>query len=137
MQGLALVTGRRIVGVSALEALAQLAGASLAPGARVASWIDAQRGEVFSAFSAPSRAALSPSFLKFSPPAATSVISHVCPGRTGTEGATLRVYLERFEPDPARHGEAADTVLAPLAAAAAALADVPGILGRSQPSVVA
>src|SRR6202011_4835858 len=40
---------------------------------------------------------------------------------TGTEGATLRVYLERFEPDPARHGIAAATALAPLAAAAAAL----------------
>jgi tRNA threonylcarbamoyladenosine biosynthesis protein TsaB len=49
MQGLALVTGRRAVGVSALDALAQLAGADAAPGTLVASWIDAQRGEVFSA----------------------------------------------------------------------------------------
>jgi|SRR5712671_4611811 len=49
MQGLALVTGRPIVGVSALEALAQVAGATLAPGALVAAWVDAQRGEVFSA----------------------------------------------------------------------------------------
>src|SRR5215831_17702615 len=45
MQGLALVTGRRLVAVSGLEALAQLAGADAAPGARVAAWIDAQRGE--------------------------------------------------------------------------------------------
>ena len=29
---------------------------------------------------------------------------------TGTEGATLRVYLERFEPDPARHAAAPDAV---------------------------
>jgi phosphoglucomutase len=56
---------------------------------------------------------------------------------TGTEGATLRVYLERFEPDPARHHAAPDAVLAPLAAAAAALADIPGMLGRSRPDVVA
>src|SRR5438067_13667736 len=49
MQGLALVTGRRVVGVSALEALAQVASADLSPGALVAPWIDAQRGEVFSA----------------------------------------------------------------------------------------
>ncbi|MGD9614377.1 MAG: alpha-D-glucose phosphate-specific phosphoglucomutase [Alphaproteobacteria bacterium] len=56
---------------------------------------------------------------------------------TGTEGAILRVYLERFEPDPARHAAASDTVLAPLAAAAASLADIPGILGRSRPDVVA
>jgi tRNA threonylcarbamoyladenosine biosynthesis protein TsaB len=49
MQGLGLVTGRRVLGVSALEALAQIASRSLRPGALVASWIDAQRGEVFSA----------------------------------------------------------------------------------------
>lgn len=49
MQGLAVVTGRRVVGVSTLEALAQLAGAGLAAGALVGSWVDAQRGEVFSA----------------------------------------------------------------------------------------
>jgi phosphoglucomutase len=56
---------------------------------------------------------------------------------TGTEGATLRVYLERFEPDPARHTAAPAAVLVPLAAAAVALADIPGILGRSRPDVVA
>ena len=49
MQGLALVTGRPVVGVSALEAHAQIASRALAPGALVASWIDAQRGDVFSA----------------------------------------------------------------------------------------
>ena len=37
---------------------------------------------------------------------------------TGTEGATLRVYLERFEPDPARQAGDADAALAPLAAVA-------------------
>ncbi len=56
---------------------------------------------------------------------------------TGTAGATLRVYLERFEPDPAHHAAAPDAVLAPLAAAATALADIPGILGRTRPDVVA
>jgi phosphoglucomutase len=55
---------------------------------------------------------------------------------TGTEGATLRVYLERFEPDPVRHGVAADAALAPLAAAGAALAEIEAIVGRSQPSVI-
>ena len=49
IQGLAIVTGRRVVGVSALEALAQLASADVAPGTLIAAWIDAQRGEVFSA----------------------------------------------------------------------------------------
>ena len=49
MQGLALVSRRRVVGVSALEAHAQLASRELGPGALIASWIDAQRGDVFSA----------------------------------------------------------------------------------------
>src|SRR3954469_22922265 len=49
VQGLALVTARRIVGVSTLEALAQIASTRLAAGALVGAWVDAQRGEVFSA----------------------------------------------------------------------------------------
>lgn len=56
---------------------------------------------------------------------------------TGTEGATLRVYLERFEPDRARHALAADAALTPLAAAAAAIANIAEITGRTAPSVVA
>jgi phosphoglucomutase len=55
---------------------------------------------------------------------------------TGTEGATLRVYLERFEADAAQQGLAASVALAPLAAAGAALADIENITGRKQPSVV-
>jgi len=49
MQGLALVNRRPIAPVSALEAHAQLASRSAGAGALVACWIDAQRGEVFSA----------------------------------------------------------------------------------------
>ncbi len=56
---------------------------------------------------------------------------------TGTEGATLRVYLERFEADPARHATLPATALAGLAATAASVADIEGMLGRSQPTVVA
>jgi tRNA threonylcarbamoyladenosine biosynthesis protein TsaB len=48
MQGLALVNNRRVVGVSALEAHAQLASRDLGAGSIVACWIDAQRGDVFS-----------------------------------------------------------------------------------------
>jgi phosphoglucomutase len=55
---------------------------------------------------------------------------------TGTEGATLRVYLERFEPDPTRHVLAASVALAPLATAGATLADIEGITGQKKPSVV-
>jgi tRNA threonylcarbamoyladenosine biosynthesis protein TsaB len=49
MQGLALVTGARVIGISALDAIAQLASGDLAAGALVAAWVDAQRSEVFSA----------------------------------------------------------------------------------------
>jgi phosphoglucomutase len=55
---------------------------------------------------------------------------------TGTEGATLRVYLESHEPDAARHGQDAGAALAPLAAAAAAIADIAAVTGRSHPSVI-
>ena len=49
IQGLALVNKRPAVGVSALEALAQLASRDLPEGDTIAAWVDAQRGEVFSA----------------------------------------------------------------------------------------
>jgi tRNA threonylcarbamoyladenosine biosynthesis protein TsaB len=49
MQGLAFVTGRPIVAVSALDALAHAVSASRPPGAIVGAWMDAQRGDVFSA----------------------------------------------------------------------------------------
>jgi tRNA threonylcarbamoyladenosine biosynthesis protein TsaB len=47
IQGLALTTGRRIVAVSALDALAQTSGG--APGALVGAWMDARRQDVFTA----------------------------------------------------------------------------------------
>ena len=55
---------------------------------------------------------------------------------TGTEGATLRVYLERFEADPARHFVDTQDALAPLAAIAQRVAGIAQRLGRQQPSVV-
>lgn len=50
MQGVAMATGRPVIGVSALEALALSAFERLqVPSARVGSWMDAARGEVFAA----------------------------------------------------------------------------------------
>ena len=50
MQGLALVTGRPVVGVSGLDALALTAFEQLErPRARIGCWTDAARGEVFAA----------------------------------------------------------------------------------------
>jgi tRNA threonylcarbamoyladenosine biosynthesis protein TsaB len=49
MQGLALVTGRRVVAVSALEVLAHIASANRPEGTLIGAWMDAHRRDVFSA----------------------------------------------------------------------------------------
>ena len=54
---------------------------------------------------------------------------------TGTEGATLRLYLERHESDPAHHHTPVQTALAELAAIADHLAGIAQRTGRSAPSV--
>ncbi|MGA0616329.1 alpha-D-glucose phosphate-specific phosphoglucomutase [Paracoccus sp. KR1-242] len=54
---------------------------------------------------------------------------------TGTEGATLRVYLERYEPDPARHDLPVEEALAPVIAAAEEIALIREFTGRERPDV--
>ena len=49
MQGFALVRQRPLVGVSALDALAQLGSRGRREGARIAAWMDAHRRDVFAA----------------------------------------------------------------------------------------
>ena len=55
---------------------------------------------------------------------------------TGTAGATLRVYIERFEPDPTRHGLETQTALADLIALSHGLAGIAERTGRAAPSVI-
>ena len=55
---------------------------------------------------------------------------------TGTAGATLRVYIERYEPDVARQDEDVQAVLAPLIAIAEELAEISRRTGRDAPSVI-
>jgi phosphoglucomutase len=55
---------------------------------------------------------------------------------TGTSGATLRVYLERYEPDPARHVQETQAALAGLIAAAEELAGLREATGMDRPTVV-
>jgi phosphoglucomutase len=55
---------------------------------------------------------------------------------TGTAGATLRVYLERFVKDPARHHEETQTVLGDLIAFSRNLVDLKKTLQRDAPSVI-
>jgi phosphoglucomutase len=56
---------------------------------------------------------------------------------TGTRGATLRVYLERYEPDRARVDGDPTAALAAVAAAAAEIARIEAMTGRTKPSGVA
>lgn len=54
---------------------------------------------------------------------------------TGTEGATLRVYLERLETDPAKFGDDPQHALADIIAAADQLAGISERTGRTEPDV--
>jgi phosphoglucomutase len=55
---------------------------------------------------------------------------------TGTEGATLRIYLERFEPDPTKHDRETQEVLADLIVIARQLAEIEKRTGRAEPTVI-
>ncbi|QJR02578.1 alpha-D-glucose phosphate-specific phosphoglucomutase [Sphingobium yanoikuyae] len=55
---------------------------------------------------------------------------------TGTEGATLRVYIERYVGPDGDLALATGDALAPLVAAAQELADIAGYTGMDQPSVI-
>ncbi|OSM01360.1 alpha-D-glucose phosphate-specific phosphoglucomutase [Magnetofaba australis] len=55
---------------------------------------------------------------------------------TGSQGATLRVYLERYEPDPERHGLDAQEALADLIRIADQMAEIRQGLGRETPTVI-
>lgn len=55
---------------------------------------------------------------------------------TGTSGATLRVYIERYEPDTSRHDLDTQEALADLIAAADDIAGIKSHTGRNKPSVI-
>ncbi|MBY5467150.1 alpha-D-glucose phosphate-specific phosphoglucomutase [Rhizobium leguminosarum] len=55
---------------------------------------------------------------------------------TGTSGATLRVYIERYEPDSTRHNIETQEALADLIAAAESIASIQERTGRDAPTVI-
>ena len=55
---------------------------------------------------------------------------------TGTAGATLRVYVERYEPDASRHGIETQEALGDLIAAAEHFAEIKKRTGRDKPTVI-
>ena len=55
---------------------------------------------------------------------------------TGTAGATLRLYVERYEADAARHGIETQEALSDLIAVADTIAGIRAHTGRNAPSVI-
>lgn len=55
---------------------------------------------------------------------------------TGTEGATLRVYLESFEPDPTKHSQDPQEALAELVDILEEITHLKARTGREAPSVI-
>ncbi|MCB5204341.1 alpha-D-glucose phosphate-specific phosphoglucomutase [Neorhizobium sp. T786] len=55
---------------------------------------------------------------------------------TGTSGATLRVYVERYEPDASRHDIETQAALADLIAVADRIAEIAKRTGRHAPTVI-
>jgi phosphoglucomutase len=55
---------------------------------------------------------------------------------TGTEGATLRVYIERYQDDPDKLGEETQAALTDLIGLAHDLAKIEHYTGRSEPTVI-
>ena len=55
---------------------------------------------------------------------------------TGTAGATVRIYIERYEPDPARHEQETQAALADLIALAGELSSIARYTGRDAPTVI-
>ena len=55
---------------------------------------------------------------------------------TGTSGATIRVYVERYEPDPAKHGIDTQEALGDLIAVADEISELKKRSGRDAPTVI-
>ncbi|MCU7904791.1 MAG: alpha-D-glucose phosphate-specific phosphoglucomutase [Candidatus Thiodiazotropha sp. (ex Epidulcina cf. delphinae)] len=55
---------------------------------------------------------------------------------TGTEGATLRLYLEAYEPDPTKQMQSTESVMGRLVHIALTLAEIEQRTGRTKPTVI-
>jgi len=55
---------------------------------------------------------------------------------TGTEGATVRIYIESYESDPDKHGLDAQEALSDLIEIAASISRLQEFTGRSEPTVI-
>lgn len=55
---------------------------------------------------------------------------------TGTQGATLRLYVESYEPDASKHDEDTQAALSPLISLADEIAQIKNLTGREKPTVI-
>lgn len=55
---------------------------------------------------------------------------------TGTQGATLRLYVESYEPDASKHEQDTQSALSPLISLADEIAQIKNITGREKPTVI-
>ena len=55
---------------------------------------------------------------------------------TGTVGATIRMYIEQYQADPAKHGQDTQAALAELIQIAYQIADIAALTGRAAPDVI-
>jgi len=55
---------------------------------------------------------------------------------TGSVGATIRIYIEKYEPDPEKHNLDTQEVLAPLIHMALELSKIKEFTGRNVPTVI-
>lgn len=55
---------------------------------------------------------------------------------TGTQGATLRLYVESYEPDFSKHEQDTQEALSPLISLADEIAQIKNITGREEPTVI-
>ncbi|XTZ11194.1 MAG: alpha-D-glucose phosphate-specific phosphoglucomutase, partial [cyanobacterium endosymbiont of Rhopalodia yunnanensis] len=55
---------------------------------------------------------------------------------TGTKGATLRVYIESYEPDASQHNVETQQALKPLIQLADEIAKIKEFTGRDRPTVI-
>jgi phosphoglucomutase len=55
---------------------------------------------------------------------------------TGTSGATIRLYVEQYEPDPAKHNQDTQAALADLIQIADEVAQLKATTGRNEPTVI-
>jgi tRNA threonylcarbamoyladenosine biosynthesis protein TsaB len=124
MQGLALAMGKPLVGVSAFDAMAATAGGAGMPlsdpsHVRIATWVDAWRGEVFAALYDNDREVEPPSV---EPPARLLLrLSRIAPVFTGDGAALYAAGIVEALGDRARFTEPIAPLLAGSMAALAAV----------------